>query len=83
MNKEAKFSVLKGYIDCETSVLNSKVDLSIELLKKTITEIEECGSNNLETIQKKIRFLQKELSPNNNIKSLMKTQAVPLEAMRS
>lgn len=34
MNKEAKFSVLKGYIDCETSVLNSKVDLSIELLKK-------------------------------------------------
>ena len=46
--------------------------------------MEQRGSNDLETIQKKICFLQKELSSNNNIiNSLMKTQAVALEAMRS
>ena len=35
MNMEAKFSALKGYIECEISILNSKVDLFIESLKKT------------------------------------------------
>ena len=32
---EAKFSVLKGYTDCEISILNSKVDLFIESSKET------------------------------------------------
>ena len=34
MNMEVKFSALKGYLDCEISSLNSKVDLFIESLKE-------------------------------------------------
>ena len=37
MNMEAKFSALKGYLDCEISSLNSKVDLFIESLKEKVT----------------------------------------------
>ena len=37
MNMEAIFSELKGYVDCEISILNSKVDLFIKSLKETIT----------------------------------------------
>ena len=40
MNIQAKFSALRGYIDCEISILNSKVDLFIESLKETTTKIE-------------------------------------------
>ena len=40
MKMEAKFSALKGYTDCETSFLNSKVDQFIESLKETITKKE-------------------------------------------
>ena len=47
MNMEAKISALKGYIDCEISILNSKVDLFIESLKKRITKIEKRESNNI------------------------------------
>ena len=38
MNMEVKISALKGYIDYEISILNSKVDLFIDSLKGTITK---------------------------------------------
>ena len=79
MNMEAKFSALKGYIECEISILNSKVDLFFESLKETITKIEKRESNNIEILQENIRFLQKELLANNDlIKSPMETQTVAL-----
>ena len=40
MNIEAKISGLKGYIDCEILIPNSKVDLLIESLKETISKTE-------------------------------------------
>ena len=61
MNIQAKFSALRGYIDCEISILNSKVDLFIESLKETITKIEKRERNNIEFLQENIRFLQKEV----------------------
>ena len=82
MNMEAKFSALKGYIDCQISILNSKVDLFIDSLKETITKIEKRENHNIEILQEKIRFLQKELLAKNDlIKSLMETQTVALEAI--
>ena len=81
MNMEAKFSLLKGYIDCEISVLNSKVDQFIESLKET-TKTEKLESSSIEILQENIRFLQKEfLAKNDLIKSLMETQTVALEAI--
>ena len=75
MNMEVKFSALKDYIDCEIPILNSKVDLFIDLLKETITKIEKRESNNIEILQENISFLQKELLAKNNlIKPLMETQ---------
>ena len=77
MNMEAKFSALKGYIDCKISSLNSKVDLFIESLNKTITKVEKSDSNNMEILEESTRFLQKNLLANSDIiKSLTKTQAV-------
>ena len=74
MNMEAKFSALKGYIDCEISILNSKVDQFIESLKERITKIEKRESSSIEILQENIHFLQKELLAKNNlIKSLMET----------
>ena len=61
MNLEVKFCALKGYIGCKISILNSKVDLFIESLKETITKIEKRERNNIEFLQKNIRFLQKEV----------------------
>ena len=82
MNMETNFSALKGYIDCEISILNSKADQFIESLKKTITKIEKLESNSIETLQENICFLQKELLAKNNlIKSLTETQTVALEAI--
>ena len=84
MNMEAKFSALKGYIDCEISILNSKVDQFIESLKETITKIEKLDSisNSIKILQENIRFLQKELLAKNDlIKSLKETQTVVLEAI--
>ena len=82
MNLEAKFSALIGYIDCEISILNSKVDLFIDSLKQTITKIEKRERNNIEILQENIHFLQKELlAKNDSIKSLMETQTVSLEAI--
>ena len=82
MDMEAKFSALKVYIDCEISILNSKVDLFIDSLKETITKIEKRESNNIEIFQENIRFLLKELLAKNDlIKSLMQTQAVALMAI--
>ena len=82
MNMGATFSALKGYIDFEISILNSKVDLFIESLKETITKIEKHESKNMEILQENICFLQKELLAKNNlIKSLMETQTVALEAI--
>ena len=80
MNMEAKFSAPKDYIDCEISILNSKVDLFIDSLKETITKIEKRESNNIEILQENIRFLQELLPKNDLIKSLMETQIVALEA---
>ena len=69
---EATFSALKGYTDCEISILNSKVDLFIESLKETITKIEKRESNNMEILQEKVRFLQQQLLAKNDlIKSLI------------
>ena len=77
MNMEVKFSALKGYLDCEISSLNSKVDLFIESLKETITKVEKSDSNNMEILEESTRFLQKNLLANSDIiKSLTKTQAV-------
>ena len=82
MNMEAKLFALKCYIDCEISILNSKVDRFIESLKETITEIEKRESSSIEILQENIRFLQKELLAKNDlIKSLMETQTVALEAI--
>ena len=82
MNMEAKFSALKGYIDCEISIVNSKADLFIELLKGAITKIEKRESSNIEILQENVRFLQKELLAKNDlIKYLMETQIVALEAV--
>ena len=82
MNMEAKFSALKGYIDCEISILNSKVDQFIESLKETITKIEKRESSSIEILQENIRFLQKELLAKTDlIKSLTETQTVALEAI--
>ena len=82
MNMEAKFPALKGYIDCEISILNSKVDQFIESLKETVTKIEKRESSSIEILQENIRFLQKELLAKNElIKSLMETQTVALEAI--
>ena len=82
MNMEAKCSVLKGYIDCEISILNNKVDLFIDSLKETITKIEKRESNNIEILQENSRFLHKELLAKNDlIKSLMETQTVALEVI--
>ena len=79
---EATFSALKGYTDCEISILNSKVDLFIEALKEALTKTEKGESNNIEILQENIRFLQKELLAKNDlIKPLMENQAVALEAM--
>ena len=77
MNMEAKFSALKGYLDCEISSLNSKVDLFIESLKETITKVEKSDNSNMEILQESIRFLQKNLLAKSDItKSLTKTQTV-------
>ena len=77
MNMEAKFSALKGYIDCEISSLNSKVDQFIESLKETITKVEKSDNNNMEILQESTRFLQKNLLAKSDItKSLTKTQTV-------
>ena len=78
MNMEAKCSSLKSYIDCEISILNSKVDQFIKSLKETITKIEKRES--IEIFQENTRFLQKQLLPKNVlIKSLMETQNVALD----
>ena len=37
---DAKFSALKGYIDCEISTLNSKIDRFVESFKEKMTKIE-------------------------------------------
>ena len=66
MNMEATFSALKGYIDCEISVLNGKVDLFIESLKEAMER----------TLWKK-----ELLAKNNIIKSLLKTLEVASEAL--
>ena len=72
MNMEATFSALKCYIDCETPILNSKVDLFIKSLKETITKVEKRERNNIEILQENIRFLQKELLAKNDlVKSLI------------
>ena len=72
LNMEATFSALKGYIDCETLILNSKVDLFIKSLKETITKVEKRERNNIEILQENIRFLQKELLAKNDlVKSLI------------
>ena len=77
MNMEVKFSALKGYLDCEISSLNSKVDLFIESLKETITKVEKSDNNNMEILQESTRFLQKNLLAKSDIiKSLTKTQTV-------
>ena len=77
MNMEAKFSALKGYIDCEISSLNSKVDLFIESLKETITKVKKSDNNNMEILQESTRFLQKNLlAKSDTIKFLTKTQTV-------
>ena len=82
MNMEAKFSALKGYIDCEILILNSKVDQFTELLKETITKIETCESNSIDILQENICFLQKELLAKNDLtKSMLETQTVALEAI--
>ena len=82
MNMKAKFSALKGYIDCEISILTSKVDLFIDSLKETITKIEKRESNKIEILQENIRLLQKELLAKNDlIKSLMEIQTVALETI--
>ena len=81
MNIETKFSALKGYIDCEISILNSKVDHFIESLKET-TKMEKRESSRIEILQENIHFLQKELLAKNDlIKSLMETQTIALEAI--
>ena len=46
-NMEAKSSALKGYIDCEISILNSKVDQFIESLKEKITKLEKRESTEI------------------------------------
>ena len=72
LNMEATFSTLKCYIDCETPILNSKVDLFIKSLKETITKVEKRERNNIEILQENIRFLQKELLAKNDlVKSLI------------
>ena len=72
LNMEATFSALKCYIDCETPILNSKVDLFIKSLKETITKVEKRERNNIEILQENIRFLQKELLAKNDlVKSLI------------
>ena len=82
MNMEAKFSALKCYVDCEISIVNSKVDQFIESLKETITKTEKHESSSIEILQENVRFLQKQLLAKNDlIKSLMETQAVALEAV--
>ena len=53
---EAKFTALKGYIDCEISILNSEVDQFIESLKEAITKIEKRESS-IEILQANIRLL--------------------------
>ena len=81
MNMEAKVSALKGYIDCEISILNSKVDQFIESFKET-TKIEKRESSSIEILQENIRFLQKELLAQNDlIKHLMETQSAAFEAI--
>ena len=57
MNTEAKLYALKGYIDCKTSTLNSKVDRFVELLKEAITNIEKRESSSIEILQENIHFL--------------------------
>ena len=57
MNMEAKLSALKGYINCEILILNSKVDQLIESLKERITKIEKLASSCIEILQENIRFL--------------------------
>ena len=82
MNMEAKFSVLKGYIDCEISILNIKIELYIESSKETITKIKKRENNNMGIFHENIRFLRMELLAKNDIiKSLMETQTVPLKAI--
>ena len=82
MNMEARFYALKGYIDCEISILKSKIDQFIESLKETTTKIEKRESSSIEIIQENIRVLQKELLEKNDlIKSLMETQTFALEAI--
>ena len=79
---EAKLFALKDYIDCQISILNSKVELFIDSLKETITKIEKRESSNIEILQENIRFLQKELLTKNDlVKSLMQTQTVALQAI--
>ena len=56
MNIQAKFSALRGYIDCEISILNSKVDLFIESLKETITKIEKREATTWKFFRKKFVF---------------------------
>ena len=56
MNIQAKFSALRDYIDCEISILNSKVDLFIESLKETITKVEKREATTWKFFRKKFVF---------------------------
>ena len=57
MNMEATFSALKGYIDCEISILYRKVDLFIESSKETITKMEKRENKSMKILQQNIYFL--------------------------
>ena len=56
ISMEARFFVLKGYITCEISVLNTNVDLFIEKLKEAIAKTEK-RDNNIEILRGNINFL--------------------------
>ena len=81
-NMKATFSALEGYINCEISILNSKIDQFIESLKERITIIEKHESSSIEFRQENICFLHKGLLAKNDlIKSLMETLTVAIEAI--
>ena len=69
--------VLKSYVQCELSTLQSKIHHFIEISNKTISNFE---AKPYETLQYNAEFLQNELrSKDGVIKTLMETQTSVLE----
>ena len=74
---EAQLSALKSYVDCELSMLTSKIDALSDSLKHALTSLQKRESNhaNTDILQQSIASLENELkSKDRIIQSLLETR---------